>query len=174
MLGNIQGVGKSSWQDNLMKDITLAPLFLFFIWVILGIANTHFLDTLANKSSDADFTKTLIMIAVEAMVILGMLTAAKKIAMDRASYFGGQLNAVLSKGLNFVVGSQIGMAAGAAGAIGQATLGRYGANVANSDELKKKRMREDYLVRGHDSSLGQVRNCRPIALISVKQRQCKV
>ncbi len=132
----IPQMDKAAWQSNLLKDIILAPLFLFFIWIILGLAGTDFLAKIAPDKSD-DWTKMLVMIALEGMVILSMLVAAKKLAESQASFFGAQVNAVLSKGLNFVTGAAVGVATGGAALAGQASLGRIGASVAESDKLKE-------------------------------------
>ena len=141
-LEKIKGAGRASWQDNLTKDILLAPLFLFFIWVIIGLAsNADFLGKIAEDGS-TDFTKALIMIAVKSVVILGLLKAAKTLAEGQASQFASMLNAQLSKALSFVagtaIGAGVGIATGGAALAGQATLGKWGAGMANDDKLKKR------------------------------------
>lgn len=131
-IGNIFPPAKSQaeeWKKQLSNQALVAPIFLFFILVIIKIINnkTFFIQNVTQISAVIYFNFFL---------IIGLLIFSVKQAKN-LSGTGGEAMLGWTKSLTgFAAGAITGGTAGLAAFAGRASLGRLAAMTANSDKLK--------------------------------------
>ena len=125
----IPGFGHKEWWGNLLKNAFLAPIFVFFLYIIVLFAGF-----LGNTYPTGDSVWAKLLNVTVPFAILFMLL---KMAKDLAIKYSGEMGAALMKGAQMVGGLALGAATGGAALAGRATLGRAGAAMANSGWAKK-------------------------------------
>ena len=120
----IPGFGHKKWWDNLLKNAFLAPIFIFFLYIIVLFAG--FLKTITDK------TDSIMTVMVPFIILAVLLTQAKKIAVE----YSGELGAALMKGAQMVGGLALGAATGGAALAGSKLIGGHYQKVANDDNLR--------------------------------------
>ncbi|MCU0660116.1 MAG: hypothetical protein MUD00_00675 [Candidatus Pacebacteria bacterium] len=132
----------SSWFSDLLKVSFLAPIFLFFIYLIIAFVNSKFLDGLLLKANDFDFTQLLVSIMLQFGILIVLIQKAKDIAEKLAGDTAGAAVSAIKKGASavgsVVAGAGLAVATAGAGFALRGTLGRYAADQMNSEEYKKK------------------------------------
>jgi hypothetical protein len=111
---NIEAIGWSKWWDNTLKLSFLAPIFMFFMYLILKFVGGDFLPKL-NGTSGTDFVLGII---VPFAFIMILMMKAKKLATQ----FAGDIGSMVTKAAVIGGGALVGGAALASGGI--AALGR--------------------------------------------------
>jgi hypothetical protein len=96
--------GWNGWRDNILKLSFMAPIFLFFLFLLVMFLQIIMPGTPADTS-----TQTIMGILIPFIVIIVVLRQAKKIAADMAGEFGGALQGAFSK----IAGTAFTMAGGA-------------------------------------------------------------
>ncbi len=124
-MSSIETIGWKKWWPNTIKLAFLAPVFIFFMYIILKFLQLDLISDAAGKSG-LDF---LIATIIPFVFVVVLLLKAKKIAVDMSGEFGEM--AVKASGL------ALGAATGGAAFMGRATLGRIGNSIANSSTLAK-------------------------------------
>ncbi len=132
------GFGHKEWWTKLLENAFLAPLFIFFLYII--ILFTDFLKGAADVYPTGIGAMQKLMGTVIPFAIIAMLLSqAKKLAVK----YSGEMGAMLMKGASMVGGLALGVATGGAGLAlratasgaalaGRASLGRMGSAIANS------------------------------------------
>lgn len=133
---NMKTVGWKKWWPELLSLSFLAPVFIFFLYVIL-----QFLETGLNVISVGAENKTgiawVVGITVPFIFIMVLLNKAKSIAKDMSGEIGQQVTSGISKGLSAVGGVAIGAATGGAALAMRGTLGKAASSIANSGGLQE-------------------------------------
>ena len=133
----IPGFGHKEWWKGLIENAFLAPLFIFFLYIIVMF--TEFLTEITKYQSDpslSDFTSTirrLMTMIIPFIIIVMLLTKAKKLAVK----LSGDMGAIINKVGAVAGGLALGAATGGAGMLASSTIGKYAQNVANNDELRR-------------------------------------
>ncbi len=135
---SIPGFGHKEWWDELLKNAFLAPIFIFFLYII--VLFTKFLTEIVKYTSDpnlSDITNIMrrLMTMVVPFIILVMLL---KMAKDIAVKYSGKMGEVVNKFGAMAGGLALGAATGGAALLGSSTMGKYYQGVANNDELRRK------------------------------------
>ncbi|MFA5936835.1 MAG: hypothetical protein WC822_03080 [Candidatus Paceibacterota bacterium] len=134
---DIPGFGHKEWWAELLKNTFLAPIFIFFLYII--ILFTGFLSKIVIYTNSSDITTTanimqrLMSVVIPFAIIFMLLSKAKGLAVK---YSGEMGKAVMSAG-KMIGGAALGVATGGTALLGRATLGRAGAAVANSQWAKR-------------------------------------
>ena len=124
------------WMRDMIKYAFLAPVFLFFIYLIIIFINSNFIDGFLQTSNYSG-TERMIVISLSFMVIIGLLKTAESTAKDMSGEIGAQISKVTDKAMGAVAGVAGGVALGGAGVVGRATIGRAAAGLAKSKGLKE-------------------------------------
>jgi hypothetical protein len=124
----IPGAGKimqkwswDQWFPELVSMAFMAPIFIFFLWLIL-----LFLDVSPLKGAGESFTQNgntfmgLIAIIAPFILIVGLLKKAKEVAQDMAGEIAGAINKAAGAALGIAGGAVL----GGVGMLGRATVGR--------------------------------------------------
>ncbi len=129
-------VGWSSWWSETTKAAFMAPVFVFFMYIIVMFLESNMgLDLLTKSSSLTDFNKVLSVI-IPFIVIIVLLKQAEKISTKLA----GQISGAITSKIGNIGGKVGGLALGGALGLGafamRSTVGKMGASIANSEKLQ--------------------------------------
>ena len=129
-------VGWSSWWSETTKAAFMAPVFVFFMYIIVMFLESNMgLNLLTKSSSLTDFNKVLSVI-IPFIVIIVLLKQAEKISTKLA----GEVAGVITSKIGNIGGKVGGLALGGALGLGafamRSTVGKMGASIANSEKLQ--------------------------------------
>lgn len=129
-------VGWSSWWSETTKAAFMAPVFVFFMYIIVMFLESNMgLDLLTESSSLTDFNKILSII-IPFIVIIVLLKQAEKISTKLAGNISGQITSAVgnigAKAGGLALGGALGLGAFAM----RSTVGKMGASMANSSKLQ--------------------------------------
>jgi hypothetical protein len=122
-------VGWKNWWPETLKMAFLAPVFIFFMYIILKFLE---LDLISDPMSKKGLSFLLASIIPFAFIMV-LLMKAKSIAVDMSGEIGQQITSKLST----AGGLALGVATGGAALAMRGTVGRLGSAIANSERLKK-------------------------------------
>lgn len=128
----------SGWLNQIMKLSFMAPVFLFFLFLLIMFLQVVFQTNITDvdQSTVSKFMSVLIPFAM----VIFILNKAKKVATDLAGEAGGAIKSIVGKAANFGLGA-VGLAGGAVLA-GGAWVGRNTIGVAAADRLRSGRNQE--------------------------------
>jgi hypothetical protein len=131
----IEGLSFQKWMGDGIKYALLAPVFLFFVYLIILFINSNFIGGFLNSSNYEGYERVIVL-SLSFMVIIGIL----KIATDTAEKMSGEAGKAISGAATKAFGMAAGVAGGAVMATGglalRQTAGRAGALLAKSETLK--------------------------------------
>lgn len=136
-LSHIDGVGWESWLKRLLSTAFMAPIFMFFLYIIFKIIQIDIFKSLTLRTMDQqETTETIVLIALSAIVILVLL----KKAVAYAKKGGGELGEAMLKGLKSVGGlaggAVLGTTVGLTASAGRQTFGRVATELSELRGLK--------------------------------------
>jgi hypothetical protein len=130
-LEKIEGIGWKSWVHKLISTAFMAPIFMFFMYVISRIISADIFSGMQNSSGSV--ISDILSIVIPAIVSLVLLMKA----VDYAKKGGGQFgSAVMSVG-KMVGGLALGAATGGAALAATGTLGKASSWIAGKEGLKE-------------------------------------
>ncbi len=130
----IEMVGWKKWWPELIKLAFMAPVFIFFMYLILKFLNTGLgvMDS-AGVGNMNFILRTMIPFAF----IMVLLMKAKDIAIKMS----GEMGSAVSKAGSAIGGLAIGAATGGASMAMRRTIGKRANDMANSEQLKENKKR---------------------------------
>ncbi|MCD8495130.1 MAG: cell envelope integrity protein TolA [Candidatus Pacebacteria bacterium] len=133
----ISRIGFSSWIGELVKISFMAPVFIFFLYIILRFLS---IDTFISVTPGATFWVQIMQVVIPLAILIGLIYAAKNIATkmsgemgEKAAGFAGKVSSAIG---GVTVGAGLAVATGGAALAAQSTIGRAGNALANSDFAK--------------------------------------
>ncbi len=127
--GNMPIVSKIkefSW-DKWLSDTTmyalLAPIFVFFLYIIYSFIDSDFITGFTNVNSGSNFLETVIYIAIPMLIVYMMIKKGVKIAEDYAGEAGKLIQGYAEKATGFIGGAALGVATGGAAFAGTRLAG---------------------------------------------------
>ncbi len=130
-LSGVEGIGWSSWSKKLLEVAFMAPIFMFFMYLIARISKNTFL---AKPEGTTSFIPMLLMIIIPSMIYIILLMKAT----DYAKKGGGEMAKALMKGGAMLGGFAVGAATGGTALVARGTIGRKAMDVANNDDLRRR------------------------------------
>ena len=128
---NISGFGYKKWWDNLFKAAFLAPIFIFFLYIIILFVELG-ADAINYANNSEDFMQNLMKTMIPFSIIFLLLMQAKKITID----LSGELGAALTKAGGMALGVAGGAVMGGAALLGTGVIGGAASRIAGSEWLK--------------------------------------
>jgi hypothetical protein len=123
-------IGWKKWWPETIKMAFLAPVFIFFMYIIIKFLDTGFSITQSwDELSGLNF---VIAVTLPFIIIMVLMLKAKGIAKDMSGKLGEQI----TKAGAGVAGAAVGLAAGGAGLLARSTLGRWGSSIGENEKLK--------------------------------------
>ncbi|MFA6524478.1 MAG: hypothetical protein WC264_03665 [Candidatus Paceibacterota bacterium] len=140
---DIPGFGHKKWWDDLLKAAFLAPIFLFFLYIIVLFTDLG-KEAIGYASNSQDFIQRLMKTIIPFSIIFILLMQAKKLAVD----YSGQLGATLSKYGGMATGLVGGVALGAGALLARGTVG------AGTSYLLRSKAGESIKSKAEEKGLG--------------------
>ncbi len=134
----VGGIKELSW-DNWLKDLTnyalLAPIFVFFLYIIYAFINSDMLSILNLKESDS-FMSTVISVVIPMIIIYMLVSQGVEIAKKYAGTAGNMIQKYATQATGILGGAALGVAgfAGArviGGAAKRLDESRFGVGIRN-------------------------------------------
>ncbi len=138
----IPGFGHKKWWTDLFQFAFLAPIFIFFLYLIVRFLSIG--EQLVDTSNSTKIVPKIMGVMIPFVLLVVLLKQAKDIAVK----YSGELGAALMKGAQAVGGIALGAATGGA-ALGLSSLaGAATKNTLADDELRKKAAGGDKVAQG--------------------------
>ena len=133
---NIPKLGFKDWWKELSKNAFLAPIFVFFLYIIVMFAG--FLSTIVEKTGgdSTDISQKIMFVLIPFFILYVFIMKAKEIAIEYSGELGAQLSKAGQSIASTVVGGAVVGGLGLAAAGGRATIGKLGSKLAKSDLVK--------------------------------------
>ena len=96
----MQDIGWNSWLKELINMAIMAPVFIFFLYLILLIGN---LNNIITVSPDASAIQNIMKVIIPFIIIISLLKKAKEMAASLAGKVGTQLMGAISKAAGTVM-----------------------------------------------------------------------
>jgi hypothetical protein len=119
---DIPGLGHKEWWGELLKNAFLAPIFIFFLYIIVMFAG--FLKDIVHFPDGADFMQKVMAVVIPFAILMVLLMKAKELAVKYSGEMGKAMSKAGAMVSGAVVGGAVGLGIGGAAALGQKTLGR--------------------------------------------------
>jgi len=128
-LEGIEMIGWKHWWPDTLKQAFLAPVFIFFLYLILRFLEKGL--SLVQTTNSNDGIAFVISIVVPFAFIMMLMWKAKSIA----GKMSGEMGQAITKGLSMAGGLALGAATGGVAMLGSKTIGRFANKVNNSSTL---------------------------------------
>ena len=135
MGGKLGSFGHDKWWAELVGLSFLAPVFIFFMYLIALFLDTDFLKF--DSGTTLEGMMFLMGIIIPFIFIAILLIKAKDTAKQMSGEIGKQMVAVAEKAGGYITGAAVGVATGGAALLGRATIGVAGSKIAENDKLKE-------------------------------------
>jgi hypothetical protein len=135
LAGKLKQLGWDTWLSTFMKACFNAPIFFFFMYLIVNLVggpNGGVLSGILGAWNNPSLIAFFVGIMLPTMILIGLLMQAKKIAEDMAGEFGAAFAGVVAAGTGLAAMAVTGGAA----ALGSRTIGAAASNIAKNDHLK--------------------------------------
>ncbi len=146
--------GWEKWSEKLISTAFMAPIFMFFLYLIFKLleADTFFKGFL--KSGNTNFIGTILGIILPALIILGLLLKAK----DMAKKGGGQFGEMVMTGAKVLGGVAIAATGAGAAAIGTRVVGGMALKTLANTGLRDRALSGDKIAQKEIESAGKTAN----------------
>jgi hypothetical protein len=132
-LRKFEGLGWDEWIGRIFQLSFMAPIFMFFVYLIFLLIQIPFLQNLAIPSTQQDTFQVVMLVVLQALLILILLHKAT----EKAKKTSGELGKLLIKGTEIAMGVVGGLALGGTASLLQSQVGMRAARFAESADLKK-------------------------------------
>ncbi len=133
---DIPGFGHKGWWNELLKNAFLAPIFVFFLYIIFLFGDamkTLPYDINNTGSGITGLFDAAMKVIIPFMIVFILLLKAKKLTI----MYSGEMGKALMTGAKMVGGLALGAATGGVSKLGQATAGRVATNMAGKEGFQK-------------------------------------
>ena len=127
---DLSGLGHKKWLDGLLKNAFLAPLFIFFLYIIIMFAG--FLSRIVEYPDGADPMQKLMSVVIPFVILMMLLSKAKKLAEE----YSGEMGKAVISSAKMLGGLAVGGAALGAGVTafaGRNIMGRVAASASRRE-----------------------------------------
>jgi hypothetical protein len=133
---HVKAFSFEKWSKDLISYALLAPVFLFFVYLIILFINSHFLDGFLKNAANYSGFEMLIVLSLSFIMIIGLLKMAAKTAEDMSGEAGKMISGAATKAFGAVAGIAGGAAMAGVGFAGRQTFGRGLKALGDSERLK--------------------------------------
>ncbi len=117
---HIEDIGWSTWWKTLLEAAFSAPIFFFYLYIIVSMIQSKFLDDL-GRGGDKTWFEMILLVLIPELIILFLLMKASKFAKTAAGERGG----LVLKSAAVVGGAALGVGLGAAAFGGRRLAGAF-------------------------------------------------
>lgn len=130
------------WWKDLWKSAFVAPIFLFFLYLIASFLRAGLVTGLFSNYNDKGFVSVLMAVAVPFVLLVGLMKKAKDMAMAYSSETGKMAASALGTAGKMAGGLAIGAATGGAGIVMSRTVGAGATKALSTNTAQKLREME--------------------------------
>lgn len=136
-LKNVQYIGWTKWWPETLKTAFMAPVFVFFLYIILMFLESGLGIAQSAGSSEVRGLNYILSIIIPFVLIIVLLKQAQKIANNMAGEIASFVTDKIGKpAASFVGGAALGALTGGGAMLMRGTVGKLGAGLMNSEKLK--------------------------------------
>jgi hypothetical protein len=133
ILNRVSYIGWEVWSKRLLNTSFMAPIFMFFMYVIFKISSTNIWnDFAASNARDQGLIAAMLFMIIPALIILVLLQQATKFAKEGGGKFADIFVGLAKVAGGLAIGAGVGLTASAVAKTAQGTLGRIGKGMAES------------------------------------------
>lgn len=150
IVGKIKNLSWNDWLKELTNYALLAPIFIFFLYIIYAFINSDMLTIF--KLDSGGFMNTVISVAIPMIIVYMLVNTGVQIAKDYAGKAGNMVQGFASKATGFVAGAAVGVASGG--------LALAGTRVAGAVKLSEEKRTELIARRAEGGLSGRLASMR--------------
>lgn len=143
-LSGIKKIGFTQWTGDYLKAAFMAPVFIFFLYIIVQFLSTDWIQI----NAQASFWVKIMQVLIPMAILMGLLQAAKNVAMNMSGEMAKTVAGFAGKAAGAVAGVGAAVATGGTAMAMRGTLGAAGAKVANSKKVNDWRESDSMWKRG--------------------------
>lgn len=132
LVGGIEKISWKNWWKDLSNYAMLAPIFVFFLYIIYAFIDSDFITGFTKVNSGNSFLETVVYIAIPMLIVYFMISKGVDIAKTYAGELGKQVQGFAQKATGIVAGGALGVATGGAAFLGRNAVGRGLRLIGNS------------------------------------------
>ncbi len=129
----IKGFGWDEWLPNVLKNAFMAPIFVFFLYIIIQFGDL-FENSVTAKGSDDTFILSALNVIIPFMLVFVLLKQAKTLAVE----YSGEMGKTITAGAAAIGGLALGGAALGGAALGRSTIGAYMKGASTGDTAAQR------------------------------------
>ncbi|MEK7113683.1 MAG: hypothetical protein AAB873_02545, partial [Patescibacteria group bacterium] len=128
---HLPGFDHKKWWTELLQNAFLAPIFIFFLYIIILFTGSiqNIISYPESAAGIAGIMQTMMAVTIPFLIIVGLLQRAKKLAVE----YSGEIGATINKYGAMAGGAILGTAGGAAGLALSGTLGKLASKVVGGE-----------------------------------------
>ncbi len=138
LLGSLPKLNFGQWSSDLKKSVILAPIFMFFLYIIGAFLNAGFVSTLGIETGNGAETYFTIVISVviPMIIVYTLISYGKTLAEKFATEVSNKVTGFVEGAGKLAAGAALGVATGGLAVAGRNIIGRAGAKIASSQRLR--------------------------------------
>lgn len=133
-IGGIKQISWEDWLGDLSKYAMLAPIFVFFLYIIYALIESDFIKVFVGRDTGGGFIETVIWISIPMLIVYSLVKQGVKLAENYAGEIGKRVQGFAT---GVVGATALGVASGGLASIARGTLGRASSALTNSNTLRK-------------------------------------
>jgi hypothetical protein len=160
LVSKIKELSFSTWWGQLTSYAILAPLFIFYLYIVYAFLSTNFLSDFGLQASSNSFLENVIYISIPLLIVYVLIDQGRKLAQDYAGSMGNKIQGFVDKtvgGVGGVIGSSVGIAAGTGALLGTRVGSRLGKQIGSSrlGKWAASNAKNNKLARGINNTLSK-------------------
>ncbi|MCC7436717.1 hypothetical protein IT402_02500 [Candidatus Nomurabacteria bacterium] len=128
LVSKIPTLNYGSWWKDLTNYALLAPIFVFFLYIISAFLKADFINGLGLNQNTSNFFEAALYVVIPMLIIYGLISQGVGIAKNLAGKYGEMVQNFATKATGLVGGAAIGVTSGGlayAGSRFGSRVGRY-------------------------------------------------
>jgi hypothetical protein len=126
-----------TWWKELWKSAFVAPIFLFFLYLIASFLKAGLVTGLFSNYNDKGFISVLMAVAVPFVLLVGLMKIAKDMAEEYSSKTGKMAASALGTAGKMAGGLAIGAVTGGASLVGSRSFGMVAKKAMTSERMER-------------------------------------
>lgn len=148
----IKGFGWDEWLPNLLKNAFLAPIFIFFLYIIVIFGDLFKLGGVSATGGEDTNIAAFMATFIPFMLIFVLLMQARKLAVN----YSGEIGSAISKGAVAAIGLGAGAAFATTAFAGRKVIGGTLARASRGETLTQRYEKDPNSLSGYKQILGQL------------------
>ena len=141
LVSKIPSLNFGSWWGDLYKYALVAPIFVFFLYIINAFLNVEFFQKVGLDQNGQGFFGSVMYVLIPMLIIYTLVTKGVKVAETFAGDIGKMASSFGNRAAGFVGGAALGVASGGLAFAGTRTAGMLRLSETKRAELLESKSR---------------------------------